>query len=140
MSLFVRLARPVFVALLAAAAVTGCAGSGASGGGATTSAPRAKVDPLLITQDELQSRNFNNLYEAVAILRSSWLRPRNPDSFDSPSTIQVYLDNLRIGGVDQLKGLQVITVGSVRWYDGIQATARWGMDNAAGAIAVTSRR
>jgi hypothetical protein len=114
-------------------AASGCAGAGQSGG-----APA--VDQTLITRVDLDKVNATNLFDAIMALRGNWLRPRASDSFDKPSVLQVYQDNQRIGGVNELRLIQPRDVASVRFYDGIQATARWGMDHAAGAIAVTLAR
>ena len=84
-------------------------------------------------------RRFNNAYDAVEALRRNWLLSRGPDSFQSPTTVQVYLDQMRLGGIEQLKTIQTINITSIRYYDGISATARWGLDHGAGAILVSTQ-
>ena len=98
------------------------------------------VDHSVITPEELHARNFTNLYDAIQALRGNWLRTRGNDSFETPSIIQVYLDNQRMGGLEQLRSLNPRSVYSVQYFDGIAATARWGLNHGAGAIFVTSQR
>jgi hypothetical protein len=121
---------------VAAAMLLACAGGNATGRAAAAPA----VDQTLITRADLDKVNAPNLYDAIMNLRGNWLRPRAADSFDRPSVIQVYQDNQRIGGVSELRQIVPRDVASVRFYDGIQATARWGMDHSAGAIFVVTQR
>jgi len=119
-----QLVLPIFVGSLA------CAGAG---GGR---APRA--DYSVLTQEQLAERHFENLFEAVQMLRSNWLNERGPDSFATPSRIWVYLDNTRMGGVQSLAQISTHYVSSVQKLNGIDATARWGIGHGAGVIAVTT--
>ena len=82
--------------------------------------------------------NYSSVYDAVAALRSLWLQPRGPDSFVAPSIVWVYVDGARVGDVDVLKNMQPRLVNTVRFYDGPSATSRWGVDNAAGVIHVST--
>jgi hypothetical protein len=50
----------------------------------------------------------------------------------------VYLDGVRMGGIDQLRTIDVRPVTYIRFFDGIAATARWGLDHGAGAIYVST--
>jgi hypothetical protein len=99
---------------------------------------RPRVDRDLITQEEMLEHRFTNVYDAVAALRSNWLRPRGPDSFVSPSQVWVYFDNTRMGGVESLRLIQPSVVAAARFYDGLDAQGRWGVGHAAGVIHVTS--
>ncbi|MFL5620339.1 MAG: hypothetical protein ACJ79A_18340 [Gemmatimonadaceae bacterium] len=118
---------------LALAILAGClACAGAAGG------RRARVDPSVLTQEQLAERHYENLLEAVQMLRSNWLNDRGPDSFTAPSHIWVYLDNTRMGGVQSLAQISTRYVSSVRKLNGIDATARWGIGHGAGVIAVMS--
>ena len=82
--------------------------------------------------------NYSSVYDAVAALRSLWLQPRGPDSFVAPSIVWVYVDGARTGAVDVLRTMQPRMVNTVRFYDGPSATSRWGVDNAAGVIHVST--
>lgn len=124
--------------LLSGVAILVLACAGGTGTARGSAAPA--VDQTLITRADLDKVNATNLYDAIMALRGNWLRPRAADSFDKPSVLQVYVDNQRIGGVSELRLIVPRDVASVRFYDPIQATARWGMDHAAGAIFVVTQR
>ena len=122
----------VAITLGLAEVATGC------GGARSTTSSARSVDQTTITREELLGSSATTLFDAVQRLRANWLRPRGTDSIEKSSVIQVYMDNIRLGGVEQLRQISPVTVASLRHYDGIQATARWGIDHAAGAIAITT--
>lgn len=97
-----------------------------------------RLDRTVITRDQMLEANYATVYDAVAALRSLWLQPRGPDSFVVPSIVWVYVDGARVGDVDVLKNMQPRLVNTVRFYDGPTATSRWGVDNAAGVIHVST--
>ena len=96
----------------------------------------ARLDRTVITRDQMLEANYSSVYDAVAALRSVWLRPRQAESV--VSTVWVYVDNARVGDVDVLKTMQPRLVSTVRYYDGPSATSRWGVDHAAGVIHVST--
>ena len=98
------------------------------------STPRS--DRNLLTSDQLRGQTYQNAFEAIQALRSTWLKPRGSDSFNSPSVVVVYLDNVKLGGVETLQSLQLSTIQSIRHYDASAANARWGVGHASGAIQV----
>jgi hypothetical protein len=93
-----------------------------------------RLDRSVITRDQMIQANYSSVYDAVAALRSLWLQPRGPDSFVAPSIVWVYIDGTRVGDVGVLKTVQPRMITTVRFYDGPSATSRWGVDNAAGVI------
>jgi hypothetical protein len=131
-------ASPVALLLL-----SGC-GSKAAGpeaGGAPTpvaaSAARApRQDQQLITRDVIAGTQYTNLFDVIQALRSNWLRVKNSGDFGKADLLQVYLDNQRIGGVEELRNIAPSSVLSVRYYDPISAAARWGLNHNGGAIYV----
>ena len=78
--------------------------------------------------------HFQSAYEAVEALRGQWLQARGPDSFSTPSQVWVYMDNVRLGDVESLRGVHPSTILSIRHFDANAATARWGVGHAAGVI------
>ena len=96
--------------------------------------------PDLLTEEQLRSQSYTTAFEAVSSLRPQWLRTRGVDSFRAPTQIQVYLDNMRLGGVNSLQQIPSVAVYWIRWYDGLDATARWGLDHGQGAIYVSTSR
>lgn len=98
-----------------------------------------RVDQSIITGEELVKSHFINPMDALEALRPAWLRARGPDSFVAPSEVQVYLDNVRLGGVDTLKSIDLRIVRFIQHFDGVSATARWGVGHAAGVILISTQ-
>src|SRR4051812_28230198 len=88
----------------------------------------ARADRNTITKDQLTKNHYSTVYDAVESLRANWLQTRGTDSFQSPSQVKVYLDNTMFGGVESLRNIATSTISFVRYFDGVSATARWGLD------------
>ena len=101
---------------------------------------KVRVDQHLITRDAILSTQYTNLFDVIQALRSNWLRIKAPDSFGKSSVLQVYLDTQRLTGVDELRQMAPTNIQSVRFYDPIEASARWGLDHGAGAIYVLTAK
>ena len=101
-----------------------------------TTGPR--LDRNVLTPEQFANRGYNNAYEVVEALRSNWLTERGTDSFSSPAKVQVYFDGIRLGGVESLRTIELRPVTYIRFFDGIAATARWGLDHGMGAIYVST--
>ena len=137
----------------------------------TKPAKPPKPSSDLITQEQLKSRTFPDVYQAIEALRGHWLRARNlnppggslvnggatgdPSRTGSapPQTgmgaggtgmprdaagIQVYLDGTRLGGIETLKGLPVVTVYSIRRIIGTDAQARYGIGHSDGVLFIAT--
>jgi hypothetical protein len=102
--------------------------------------PRAPPNAELLTQSEMETNHFTNIYDAVASLRANWLTVRGTDSFYTPSQVLVYYDDTRLGGVGELRAITVNSVAWVRRYSGVDATTRWGVGHSAGVIFISSRQ
>jgi hypothetical protein len=96
-------------------------------------------DPNLITYEELHANRFTDVYQAVESLRSNWLIPRGTDSFRTPSQVIVVFDDTQLGDVSTLRTINITSVVYIRYYNGVEATARWGLDHGGGVIFVSSR-
>ena len=133
-----RSRRPLVRWVVAAVAVLALAGSACAGKkGADQGGTRSNRN--VITHEQIVQQNFRTALDAVQALRPNWLRTRGADSFQSPTQVIVYLDNVRMGGVDQLSTLTPSNIASITHYDGVQASGRWGLDHGAGVIQVISR-
>ena len=106
----------------------------------TSVARRPRQDQQLITQDVIAGTQYTNLFDVIQALRSNWLRPKNTGDFGKADVLQVYRDNQRIGGVEELRSIQPSSVLSVRYYDPIAAAARWGLNHGGGAIYVLTAK
>lgn len=121
-------------ALLVAVGVgaAGCASAGGPG--------QRQDDQRTLTVEEMQASGYQDAFSAVQALRPQWLFMRGTTSINSPETIKVYLDNSRMGGVDQLRQVPVRSIASIRYMDALEATNRWGLDHGLGAILVFTRK
>jgi hypothetical protein len=105
---------------------------------ASRNAPRPALDRNLLVAEQFADRGFNTPYDVIQALRSNWLAERGPDSFMSPTKVQVYLDGIRMGSVETLRTIDIRPVVYIRHFDGLAATARWGLDHGSGAIYVST--
>ena len=105
----------------------------------TPAASHVPPDRGIITQQEITEHKFETLYDAIQALRPNWLQTRGTNSLtQNPTSVQVYLDNTRLGGVETLSTINLSSVVYIRHYDGVEATARWGLDHGAGVIFVST--
>jgi hypothetical protein len=114
----------------------------ASAPGVTVATRKVRIDQQLITRDVILSTQYTNMYDVVRALRGTWMRTRPAESIQGQSaSLQVYLDNQRLaGGVEELRSMSPTNIESVRFYDPIQASARWGMDHGAGALFILTAK
>ena len=109
--------------------------------GVAPTAPSARSDRSTLDRDEIRSTQFNNMFDVVRSLRGNWVRTRTAESFGKSSVLQVYLDMQRLaGGFEELRQIAPRNVESVRFFDPIQASGRWGMDHGSGAILLTTAK
>lgn len=122
---------PVMSCLLALSVALGCAGG-------TRTADRPSDDRSLITREQILARHSSTAYDAVQSIRSNWLVARGRESLNRAVEIQVYLDGGRLGGLATLRGISTETVQYIRFFSGIEATTRWGLDHGRGVIFVVT--
>lgn len=96
-----------------------------------------QTDFGVLTSAELDK--FHDAYTAVRTLRPAWLRTRAAGSFQGQGQVLVYRDGMQFGGVDRLSSINTVEIESLRYYDGIAATQRWGLGHENGVIYVTSK-
>ena len=77
----------------------------------------SRTSPSVIELSELESRSFPTVYDAIRILRPSWLL----------GTVGgVYVDDVRTAGVDWLRQTSVAQIQRIEVLSADEATARWG--------------
>jgi hypothetical protein len=120
----------------AASLAAGCAAS-------RTETP--SMDPDVITFDQIARSRVGNVYDVI-----STLRPRMFTAHGAPMTrgqqrptgrqapVVVYLDNVKVASVEELKGLLKGDVREIRYLSPRVATDRWGPNHAGGVIYVTT--
>jgi hypothetical protein len=99
-----------------------------------------RIDRSSIELPEIREANYPDAFALVQALRPNWLITRGQGSITQREEIKVYLDGLLMGGVEYLKQISTQSISFIRWYDGLEATQRWGLDHGLGAIAVSTRR
>jgi hypothetical protein len=110
----------------------------ASGGPSESGEPAPRFDRSTISREQLYEQHFDNAYEAVATLRSTWLQTRGPDSFSSPSIVKVYMDANYLGDVSMLRTVPISVISSIRHLDAVEATARYGIGHGAGVVYIAT--
>lgn len=122
--------------LLTLAAGSGCAST-------EQASDREFVSRDVLTYQQIDEVRATNAYEAVERLKSHWLRSTTPTSPVSQQAgtipVMVYLDNQRMGYVDQLRRIEVAAIDYIRYFSPAEAAARWGFGNAGGAILVVTQ-
>jgi hypothetical protein len=98
------------------------------------------VDHHLIAAEEIRAAGYTDAFRVVESLRPQWLRTRGPTSLSPRETVKVYLDGSLLGGPEQLQHITTSSIASIRFFDGNEATQRWGLDHGQGAIVVSTRR
>ena len=94
-----------------------------------------------LSRTDIGETAYPDLYELILARRGTWLRTRGPDSLGGRSSVlQVYRDNVRLGGVETLRAIHPMEIDYVQFYDPVQASSRWGFDHGAGVIFVATRR
>lgn len=126
------------VYLLAAAALVGCASTGAN--------PRVSPQSAsVLTAEDISSAHADatTAYDAIARLRPNWLAPKGVTSGNYNADTQyatVFLDGQLYGNLQTLRNIAAYNVGMIRYYDVTQAGARFGIrGGASGVIEVLSK-
>lgn len=110
-------------------------------GGCTATGHRtSRSSQDVLTRAELEGSLQVDAYEAIRQARPNWLRTRGTNSIYAPNPIRVYVDGARSGGVEALRGIPVVAIERMRYYDGPEAQSRFGLNHTNGAIEVITRR
>jgi hypothetical protein len=104
----------------------------------------------VITAEEIAKSGADNAYDLVKTLRPQWLRARGistgmPDPSgggvsDPGGGIMVYVDGVRVGGVDQLENFGAERIQEMRYLNATDATTKYGTGHTQGAIEVITKR
>lgn len=114
----------------------------ACGGGSSPEMPApdggaavAQNNPNLISSEQLAAARVATAYEAVDRLKRSWFK----DGLTGRAATVYWDDNQPLGGVDELREIQIQDVVELRYMDGRASNQRWP-GNTGGAIIVVKRR
>lgn len=116
-----------------------------AGAGACTHAPPPNESPSsdVILADEIERSHAVNAYEAVAKLRRNFLTDRGPTSIvdeSAPRVPNVYVDGMHYGPLASLHNIPAQDIASIRLYRAAEAQYKYGGDNRAGVIEVTTKK
>ncbi|HEX6134972.1 MAG TPA: hypothetical protein VFZ24_13480 [Longimicrobiales bacterium] len=125
--------------VLRRAVVILCLGAAAGACGSARGAGSTGGDRNLITLAEIQATHHASAFALIQALRPHWLEIRGPASGGGRAQKRVYLDDLPLGGLDQLRQIPTSAIDMIRYFDGPSATQQWGSDHSAGVIQVHSR-
>jgi len=124
--------------LLTAAAVVGCATTGAN-----PSVSRQSATVLTAEEITQAHADATTVYDAIARLRPNWLAPKGPTSgyYNAGTNYAVvFFDGQQYGDINTLKSIAAYNVGTLHYYDVTQAGAKFGLKGgASGVIEVLSK-
>lgn len=116
-------------------------------GCATTRSSTPKSDPDLITEDQIVRSKATNAYDVIATISPKMFTAHGAATTrgDQPPTpgrqalpVVVYVDNVKVGPVEELKTLGKVDVKEIRYLSPRVATDRWGEGHPGGVIYVTT--
>ena len=123
---------------LAAAAFLLTASWGCASGG-TGGTDRPDADRISAT--ELAADEERDLLTLIQRLRPRWLQTRGSDTFSGQVGAAVIIDGMQQqAGLGALRQIRAVEVESVEYMNARDATTRYGMNMAGGAILVTMKR
>jgi TonB-dependent receptor-like protein len=125
--------------LLVAATITGACASNPAASSPSSGQSATRTRSEVITAEELAKVDAPNAYLAVQRLRPQYLQTRGQTTIMGQSSIQVYVDGTRMGGVEALQQIPTTDIKEIRWLSSSEATQRFGTGNAQGAIVVTRK-
>jgi hypothetical protein len=99
-------------------------------------------DATTITEAEIDSAHVSTAYDVIHKLRPQFLIGRGKLSLDPavpPALPRVYVDDQFYGDATTLRGILTDTIESIRYYSASDAQYKYGHDNAAGVIAITTK-
>jgi hypothetical protein len=98
-------------------------------------------DASVLGEREIADAQVVNVYDAVTRLRPQFIKHRGPTSINlsGQSQMNVYLDDMRLGGLDIMRSTSVGGIRSIRYVNASEATFRWGVNNSGGAILLSTR-
>ncbi len=118
-------------------------GACASSGGSRTTVQSSSAD--YVTSIEIAATGANNAYDLINRLRPRWLRTQAPGSIGAgvrSQVVAVYLDGVRLGGLDALRSLSTAGIKTMQYYDATRAATVLrdpGSEPIAGAIVINTK-
>ncbi|HEX8394115.1 MAG TPA: hypothetical protein VF665_17360 [Longimicrobium sp.] len=126
--------RSSLVVLAFGAALAACGGNPPSSG----FAPAVHGGARLIAEQEVENSTASSAYELIQQLRPRWLYVSSgPTTFGREPGIVVYVNEMRLGGLQSLREVDANAIRKVAFMDPNEATGRFGLNHTHGAILVS---
>jgi hypothetical protein len=109
-------------------------------GGQARRPEEVSAKAAVITTAELRGIHAKDAYEVIQFLRPAWLQRRGAYTFGDDGGIAVYLNSMRLQGIDALREIESGAVTSIRYFDAMAAQFRFGLSHNHGAIQVVTER
>jgi hypothetical protein len=90
----------------------------------------------VLLSDEIDRSPSGTAYDAAERLRPAFLQSTRGSSAQLER--RVYVDGMWVGGLSALRTISPLTIREIRYLSAIEATARFGAGNGAGAVLVTT--
>jgi hypothetical protein len=93
---------------------------------------------MVITREEIAASHMYNAYDVVSSLRPAFLHSHGPTTLTPGDSglPKVYLNHMLYGDIESLKTMEVSGIQEIHYYNGTEASNRFGLGNVAGAIEV----
>ena len=134
----------VVIALTLAATVAACGASSAPAAGAAPRPIRGSLNLITSAEVESAGNDVVNAYDLVQRLRPGMMRARNLTAGNTGDGnvfgVIAYVDDIRLGDVEQLRTVMRATVREIRYISALDATTRWGTGHSNGVIQVLIKR
>ena len=101
------------------------------------------VEPTnVITATQLSGMSSASAYQVIQRLRPQFLRTRGPTTIlnHAEHEIGVYVDNMLLGGVSELRHLPASELLEIRYLSATDAATRYGGEHPSGVIAIKTLR
>lgn len=106
---------------------------------ATTSDSSSRGSRNVITAEEIREVDALTAFDAVERLRPAFLRRGRVNvQEDTKSFPIVYLDDMKLGGIDELRRIRASQVARIEYLSAADATFRFGTGHTGGALLVTT--
>jgi hypothetical protein len=92
----------------------------------------------VITREDIEKANVFNAYDAVSRLRPQFLNSHGTTTIYGSDTgyPKVYLNHQLYGDLQSLRNLDIHGISEIHYYNGTEASTRFGLGNVSGAIEV----
>ncbi len=120
-----------------------CAGAtGTPSTGTSTQLTRGSANVITTAEIENAPQDAATAYDLVSRLRPMMMRPRNQTAGQRGDEfgVIVFVEDVRLGDVEQLRTVMRGTVSEIRYINATDATTRWGTGYTNGVIQVRLKR